>query len=102
MYDMERTRATIKYLRTSMGKSQEYVSADMGLNIKTYRAIEQGERSGNIETLCIIAEYFNVTLDYLINGQVHCVEEVSKRLDTFDSEKKKTAIKIVMAVLDNL
>ena len=102
MFDMKRTGATIKYLRTSVGKSQEYVSADMGLNVKTYRAIEQGERSGNIETLCIIAEYFNVSLDYLINGQTHCVEEVSKRLDTFDAEKTKTAIKIVMVVLDNL
>ena len=102
MFDMKRTGATIKYLRTTVGKSQEYVSADMGLNVKTYRAIEQGERRGNIETLCIIAEYFNVSLDYLINGQTHCVEEVSKRLDTFDAEKKKTAIKIVMAVLDNL
>lgn len=102
MYEMKRTGATIKYLRTSMGKSQEYVAADMDLNIKTYRAIENGVRSGNIETLCIIAEYFNVSLDYLINGQAHCVEEVSKRLDTFDAEKKKTAIKIVMAVLDNL
>ena len=99
---MKRTGATIKYLRTSVGKSQEYVSADMGLNVKTYRAIEQGERSGNIETLCIIAEYFNVSLDYLINGQAHGVEEVSKRLDTFDAEKKKSAIKIVMAVLENL
>jgi len=85
-----------------MGKSQEYVSADMGLNIKTYRAIEQGERSGNIETLCIIAEYFNVTLDYLINGQGHCVEDVSKKLNGFGEEKRKTAIKVVMAVLDNL
>ena len=102
MYDMVRTGATIKYLRTSMGKSQECVSADMGLNIKTYRAIENGVRSGNIESLCVIAEYFNVTLDYLNHGQAHWVEEVSKRLDTFDVEKKKTAIKIVMAVLDNL
>ena len=102
MFDMERTGATIKYLRTSMGKSQECVSADMGINIKTYRALEQGERGGRIETLCIIAEYFDVTLDYLINGQAHCDEEISKRLNTFDDEKRKTAVKIVMAVLDNL
>lgn len=102
MYDMERTGATIKYLRTSLGKSQECVSADMGLNIKTYRAIENGVRSGNIESLCVIAEYFNVTLDYLIHGQVCCVEEVSKRLNAFDFEKQHKAIRIVMAVLDNL
>lgn len=102
MYEMGKTSTTIKKLRTSQNKSQECVSAEMGINIKTYRAIEQGHRSGTIDTLCIIAEYFNVSLDYLINGQVQCVEEVSKRLDNFDAEKKKTAIKIVMAVLDNL
>lgn len=99
---MERTGATIKYLRTSIGKSQEYVAADMGLNIKTYRAIENGVRGGKIETLCVIAEYFNVTLDYLVHGQGYCVEDVSKKLNAFNAEKKKTAIKIVMAVLDNL
>ena len=102
MYEMEKTSKTIKYLRTSQNKSQECVSAEMGINIKTYRAIEQGQRSGTIDTLCILAEYFNVSLDYLINGQAHGVEEVSKRLDTFDAEKKKSAIKIVMAVLENL
>lgn len=102
MYEMEKTSKTIKYLRTSQNKSQECVSSEMGINIKTYRAIENGARGGAIDSLCIIADYFNVSLDYLINGQVHCDEEISKRLNTFDDEKRKTAVKIVMAVLDNL
>ena len=39
------------------------------INIKTYRAIESGVRGGRIDTLCTLAEYHNVTLDYLIFGK---------------------------------
>ena len=32
----------------------------------TYRRWERGEREPDISTLCKLAEYFNVTVDYLI------------------------------------
>ena len=102
MYEMGRTGNTIKYLRTTQNKSQECVSAEMGINIKTYRAIEQGTRGGNIDTLCLIAEYFNVTLDYLINGSAKHFNEIERRLGALDPTKQETALRLFGAIIDNL
>lgn len=102
MYEMEKTSKTIKYLRTSQNKSQECVSAEIGINIKTYRAIEQGQRSGNIDTLCLIAEYYNVTLDYLVNGGEKHFDEIERKLAALDKAKQETALRLFAAIIENL
>ena len=102
MYEMEKTSKTIKYLRTSQKKSQECVSAEIGINIKTYRAIEQGTRGGNIDTLCLIAEYFGVTLDYLVNGSAKHFGEIERKLVVLDKAKQETALRLFDAIIDNL
>ena len=78
-YDVKKTAIIVKALRKGkVNLSQEKVADAMGINIKTYQSIEQGSRGASIDTLCIIATYYNVSLNYLITG----VSEVSKEIAT--------------------
>lgn len=68
MYDIVESGKRLKELRISAGKTQEQTAVDMGIGIKTYQAVEQGQRGGSVDTLLLIAEYFGVSLDYLVKG----------------------------------
>lgn len=67
-YDVERTANILKDMRKGKKISQETAANDMGINIKTYQAAEQGKRGVTIDTLCLIAGFYGVSLDYLITG----------------------------------
>lgn len=58
----------ITALREQRGWSKTYVAKKLGLNLSTYANYEYGNREPDISTLPKIADLFNVTTDYLING----------------------------------
>ena len=58
----------ITALREQRGWSKTYVAKKLGLNLSTYANYEYGNREPDISTLQKIADLFNVTTDYLING----------------------------------
>lgn len=94
-YDMERTATIIKNLRTKEKKGQEAVASEMGINIKTYQAVEQGIRGVKIDTLCIIADFYHVTLDYLITGNYATKSEWNKLFEGISSDKQESLYNIV-------
>lgn len=99
MYDIERTGEIIKGLRKQREKTQECVANEMGINIKTYRAIEKGIRGGSVDTLCLIAEYFGCTLDYLIYG-ICGDNEINVILNPLDVSKRNKVLEIVKDIVD--
>ena len=68
--DFGRTAKIIRELRKERGLTQEKAAEEIGMNIKTLQSIEQGKRTGNLDTLCMVAEYFGVSLDYLVFGRL--------------------------------
>ncbi len=56
----------LKELRESKGLTQKEVAEIIGYSEISYARYEKGEREPDISTLCKLAEYFNVTVDYLI------------------------------------
>ena len=56
----------LKELRESKGLTQKEVAEIIGYSEVSYARYEKGEREPDISTLCKLAEYFNVTVDYLI------------------------------------
>ena len=56
----------LKELRESRGLTQKEVAEIIGYSEISYARYEKGEREPDISTLCKLAEYFNVTVDYLI------------------------------------
>lgn len=61
VYEMFR----LKELRESRGISQVRLTIELNLNQNTVSRYENGMRQADYQTLEAIADYFNVSLDYL-------------------------------------
>ena len=53
-------------LRTEKGYSQKAVAVDLGISQALLSHYEKGIREFNLDFLCRIAEYYNVTTDYIL------------------------------------
>lgn len=86
----------IKNLRKQINKTQEEVAKDLNLQKQTFQNYELGKRKPDIETLIKIANYFNVSLDYLCGRQ-------NKNLIFADSlsDKKKELINMIKELNDD-
>lgn len=98
MYDIKKTGEIIKILRKQKGKTQECIAEEMGINIKTYRAIENGSRGGSVDTLCLVARHFNCSLDYLIYG-IREKNEIMDFLNRLDDKRKNKVIEIIKEII---
>ena len=56
----------IKQLRTERGLLQKDIANTIGISLRAYQYYERGERTPDIETLEKLADYFQVSTDYLL------------------------------------
>ena len=56
----------IKELRTEMHKSLRDVASELNISYSSLSKYERGDQQPSYETLIRIANYFNVTTDYLM------------------------------------
>lgn len=102
MYELSKLGGRIKELRRKKGKTQEAVSEELGINIKTYRALEGGARIGKIDTLCLIAQYFETSLDYLVGGDEKLSTEIDRKIKYLPLEKQLLAQRLIESMLETL
>lgn len=57
----------IRQLREDKDLSQAYMANILNVNQKTYSRYETGEHSIPVEALCRIADFHQVSTDYLLN-----------------------------------
>lgn len=57
----------LKYLRQKRGISQLKLAMDLNMNQNSISRYENGQREADYETLIKFADYFNVSIDYLLN-----------------------------------
>ena len=81
--DYQALGAKIKSRRQALGLTQERVSEKLDLSESFYSRVERGERVISVETLIKIANYFNLSLDYLLldSTRVSASEKVQTELD---------------------
>lgn len=65
MFNKELFSQRIKSLRNTNNTSQQELASIIGVTRTQISDIENGKTTTSIERLCIIATYFNVSLDYL-------------------------------------
>ena len=57
----------LKELREQRGISQLKLAMDLGMNQNSISRYETGAREADYQTLIRVADYFNVSIDYLLN-----------------------------------
>lgn len=62
--------ANLKYLRKSVGRSQEEVAVDLGIKRTTLSGYENGSAEPNAENLIRLADYYNVKIDQLLRDDI--------------------------------
>lgn len=56
----------LKELRKSKKLTQQRLAIELNMNQNTISRYESGEREADYQTLIMFADYFNVSLDYLL------------------------------------
>ncbi len=74
------TYKTIKNLRERLGISQEAIAEKINLSQVTYSKIETGKRPIRESELAKIADFFNVSTDYLL-GRTNFQTDTEKQAD---------------------
>lgn len=59
-------RTRLVELRKEKGLSQVALAKDLGVDCSTIAKYETGDRLPDLVMLCKLADYFNVTTDYLV------------------------------------
>lgn len=57
----------LRLIRTQKNLSQQTVADALGINRVTYTNYENGKREPDMETLKKLAQYFGVSIDFLLN-----------------------------------
>ena len=70
----------LREVRKARGISQLKLALDLNTNQNTISRYETGAREADYKTLLIFADYFNVSIDYLL-GRTD-IKEVNRSVDT--------------------
>ena len=62
----------IQELRTQKGKTQKEMAQMLEMTLRNYQRIEYGQINLQALTLCFLADYFEVTTDYLLGRSELC------------------------------
>lgn len=66
MFSQETFSERLSTLRKSAKLNQCQMAEALGITQAAISKIEKGERAASIEVLCALADYFDVSLDYLV------------------------------------
>lgn len=104
----------LKELRKKKGLSQEQVAKDLNISMRAYQNYEYGQREPNIEMILKLAEYYDVTTDYLLEKEsspsdpfeslkftAEMEKEANEDYQKLTSQEKAVIAKIVKALADS-
>lgn len=106
---MKNIGSTVKTLREEKGMTQQQVAELLGMHRTNYSKIEKGERDLSIEAVNIIAKFFGMTIDEIVNFNGKIPEEVTiidksltekiKLIASLDKGEQQAISKIIDAFL---
>lgn len=97
----------LKELRVQRGLSQEAVARTIGITRSAYSHYEINNRQPVYETLIKLAAFFQVSTDYIIEGESRHADptvtadtiEIFRLLSNMDHDKRKASIDKMLSVI---
>lgn len=68
-YDVQKSAERIRDLRADSNLTQSEAAEKTGFSLSGYRKLEQGQNDGSIDSLIMVADYYNISIDYLVYGE---------------------------------
>ena len=96
-------REVLKKLRSQRGLSQARLAEGLNLSKSIIGAYETGDKKPSFETLELIADYFNVDVDYLLgreSGSTYYLDPETARLA--DEMKNSPGRRVLMSAAEDL
>lgn len=90
----------LKSLRKGKRVSQEQLGNNLGFGKNTISQYETGIREPNLDTLIKLADYFNVSVDYLIGREKNTTTEVVVQKVYSDAQQR--CVDVLLNLPDNL
>ncbi len=97
----------LKELRKKSGKSQQFIADAIGIGQRSYAYYETNEREADYETLCKLADFFEVSIDYLLGRTpsefsltASHAPEYEKIIESQSPERKKKMTEIIKILAD--
>lgn len=101
MYEIIESGKRIRELREKKNLTQEQLADELGVSYKTVNAIENGTRGTTVDTLDLIAESLDSSLDYIVRGVVGN-NDIVKMIENVPMEKQELAKRLIKGILENL
>lgn len=97
----------IKNERLKLNMSREKLAEILELSSVYIGQIERGERKMSLDTICKVADCFNISLDYLVNGYTKLpkkidVAEIQTRINSCSKNEITLITDVLNAILSNL
>ncbi len=80
-YDLQATGKRIRDLRKGRNLTQEALAGVIGIDTKSMSRIECGGKGCSVDTLVVLSEFFQVSMDYLVMGEASSLPDVGAKLD---------------------
>lgn len=92
----------LKYLREKSGKTMREAASELGLPYTTYINYEKELREPNSETLVMLANHYDVSVDYLIGRSENPVKEKLPTAEEFEKYGLRPITKKRVPLLGNI
>lgn len=100
----------MKEIRQAKGVSQVQVARAIKVSRQSYNFYESGKRDPNTETLKLIADYFGVTVDYLLGNDIPAplpqevaqAAELRKRLNDLFGKMSPEQQQLLISLAENM
>ena len=96
-YNIELSGKRIAELRSKAGISQAKLSELIGLHVKTISKAERGVNGLSVDNLLALAEYFNVSLEFLVGveSEIEDIDYVVSLYRKCPEERKMLLINVM-------
>lgn len=101
-YDVVESGERILRLRKEKEETREYVARKINISTEALRRIEKGRNGAKIDTLVALAEYYCVTLDYLICGLYEKNSKEMLMLEGMKEQERKFIYRTVESIRENI